>query len=270
MFQGEITGVGSRFIENGGKNFEIQCHNKLHRLTKVKKTQSFADMTYSDIISQIASDAGLQSDVDSIGSQMKFCMQRNKSDYDFLMEVARKYNCKVFMDENKLCFKILQGGGQDVVTVEWNKTLLDFRADLDSLPLATAVETRGWDPEKLESIVGSKTYSDINTTIGGSEVGNKTVNDTFGEFKQIVIDENIIDSESADNLALDLLTENSFNYVVGKSKMRGNPDVKVGNNISIQSVGTKFSGSYYVKSVNHQMSVEDGYTTSAVITRNAV
>lgn len=270
VLKGEITGLSTRILESGGRDFVIKGHSKLHRLVRAKKTQAFTEMSPSDIVEQLASDASLQTDVDSLGSASVFLMQRNMTDYDMVMAIAKKYNCNVWVEENKLCCKVVAAGGQEEAVLEWGKTLISFQVELDTSGLVTEVEVRGWDAETLEPIVGSKTHSDISTKIDGSDVGAKLVNDSFSAHKTVVMDDSVPDQATADQLALDLITENSFNYIIGKAKTAGNYDLSANKMVSLQGIGDRFSGLYAIKNARHFLSVNSGYTTYLTLVRNAL
>lgn len=270
IFKGEITGMSSKFVEGGGQNYLFKGHNKLHRLVRAKKTQAFTEMSPSDIIQQIASDAGLQADCDSLGSAAVFYMQRNMTDYDLIMDIAKSFNCNVWMEGDSMKVKVREGGGSEAAVIEWGKTIIEFQLELDTSQLVTEVEVRGWDAENLEAIVGSKTQSDISIKIDGSDVGGKLVNSKFGAHKTVVIDDSVPDQQAADKLALDLITENSFKYIVAKAKIKGDYNLTAHKVVAVQGLGDRFSGKYSIKNARHYLSVKSGYTTYLTLVRNAL
>ena len=219
IFKGEITAISPMFRLRSDTILVIKGHDQLHRLTRAKKSRSFSgNKKDSDIIKEIAGDAGLSSDIDNIGAAHLFTMQRNQTDYDYIMDIANRYNCKVWVKDKKLYFKKLQENSGEDVVLEWGKTLIEFNPNLDTTKLISEAEVRGWDKDKAEAVVGTKKVSNITLKIGGNKLGGAVVEEKFGAAKMIHIDENIKDKSSADQAALDILTENSMNYITASGK----------------------------------------------------
>ena len=268
LFNGEITKLSPEFKQNSDGVLIINGSNHLHRLLRAKKTRSFTEMTDSDIIKEIASDSGLKDDIEDVGSEHLFTMQRNQTDYDYLMTMTNKYNCKAWAKDKTLFFKKLEKNSGEDIVVEWGKTLLEFYPVIDTINLMTESEVRGWDNEKAEVIIGNSTIDDITIKVGGDDLGAKMVKDNFGEMKNLSVDENIIDQKNADKAALDIITKNSMGYIMSSGKSEGNNKIRAGMIIQINEVGGKFSGKYYVNTVIHVLSTPRGYSTYFNVTRN--
>jgi len=267
---GEVTSLTPMYRKHADDILVVKGHNHLHRLARAKKTRSFSEKTDSEIVKQIADDAGLQSEIDDVGASHLFTAQRNQTDYDYIMNMAKKFNCKVWAKEEKLFFKKLEENSGEDVVVEWGKTLVEFYPVLDSTQLITAVEVRGWDKDKIEVITGQATLDDIELKIGGDKIGSNDVKDNFKEEKMIYIDENIVDKDGADKIALDMITDNSLKYITATGRCEGNNKIRSGMIIQVNEVGSRFTGKYYVNSVKHVLSPELGYSTFFELSRNAV
>lgn len=270
IFKGEITGLTPCFKKNQTDTLTIKGYSKLHRLVRAKKTNSFTEMSDSDIVEQIANDAGLSPDIENVGSERLFTMQSNQTDYEYIMEMARKFNYKVWIEDGNLCFKSQIQGSGDSVVLEWGKTLIEFQPELNTIGLVSEVEVRGWDDENVQAITGTATSDSITDLVGGQDSGAKIVNDNFGAAKMAILDTNIIDQNSADQAALDYLTKNSMNYIRATGRCQGNKSIRAGMTIQINDVGGKFSGEYFVYSARHVLSMSQGYSTYFELARNAV
>ena len=62
-------------------------------------------MTDSQIAKQIASEMGLQADVDSTSQKFDYVFQNNQSNLNFLKQRAKRIDYEVEVAENKLIFK---------------------------------------------------------------------------------------------------------------------------------------------------------------------
>ena len=268
LMNGEITTISPVFKKGADNVLIIQGENYLHRLVRAKKTRSFTEMTDTDIIKQIADEAELSGDIEDVGSEHLFTMQKDQTDYDYLMEMAGKYDCKVWGQDEKLFFKKLEKDSGEDIVVEWGKTLLEFYPCLDTRGLITDVEVRGWDDKKSEAIIGTAAYNDITLKIGEDDLGASIVKDNFGDTKRIFVDQSIIDQKGADQDALDIITNNSMKYIMASGRCEGNNKIRAGGVIQINEVGGKFSGKYYINSVTHILSISAGYSTFFKLSRN--
>lgn len=270
VFCGEITGVNPQFRENSDDLLVVKAKNKLHRLARGKKTCSFSEVTDADIIKEIVSAAQLDDDIDDIGqTQHIFTMQRNQTDYEYISMLARKHGCKIYIKNDTFYFKKADTAEEEEVIIEWGKTLLEFNVQSDTSEQLSSVEVRGWDNENGEAIVGTAELGDIKTPFGGEKTGGALVDEFFDGAKMILIDENVIDQQSADELAKDILNGNSMNYVTGSGKCEGNHKIKVGTIIELKELGGKFSGKYFVNSLKHVFNTNSGFITHFTVSRNA-
>jgi len=268
VFAGDVVGINPQYRQNSDDLLIVKGKNALHRLVRAKKIFSFSEMTDTDIVKQIAGDAGLGDDIDDIGVQHVFTMQRNLTDYEYVGQIARKYNCKLYIKDNTLYMKHAADAEAGDVVLEWGKSLLEFNVTSDTTNIVTEVEVRGWDNEKGEAIVGTAAIADVRKPFDGDTIGGTIVNDNFGAAKMILIDENVIDQDSADALALEVLTGNSMNYITGTAKTEGNNKLKVGTIVELKELGTRFSGKYFVNSIEHVFNAGSGYVTYFNVSRN--
>ncbi|WP_028973404.1 phage late control D family protein [Spirochaeta cellobiosiphila] len=266
---GDVVSVCGELKKNTTAMTIIKGRNSLHRLKTGLKTKVFSETTITDIISQVASDAGLSVDVDEVGGETLFWVQRNQSDYDMIMSLASQYNCSVWGDGETLYFKQQTESTEDVV-LEWGKTLLEFSCVNDVQQLVTEVEVIGWDSQTGTSVLGTASLDDITQLVGGEELGGHIVEDNFGPRKVVLNDHSAIDQDTADSLAMEYLTRNSFNYVRAHGKCEGDYRIKAGIEIEIVGVGDKFAGTYLVEEVNHILQSQTGYRTSFTLRRNKV
>jgi phage protein D len=266
---GEVTGINPQFRMNSDDLVVVKGCNLVHRLLRGKKTRSFNEMTDVDIIKQIADEGSVKVDVSDIGIDHLFTMQHNQTNYDYLAAMVRKYDCKMYVKDEKLSIKKIGDESSDEVIVEWGKTLLEFNVQADTSTLLSEVEVRGWDNEKGEVITGTAKTSDLKKTFDKNTFGGDIVKKNFGDAKMIVVDNAITDQNSADALSLDIISNNSSSYVRGTGKAEGNNKIHAGMLIELKELGTRFSGKYFVESTRHVLDVSSGYNTYFTVSRNA-
>jgi len=268
IMSGEVTKIEFDFEKNSDLTFTIKGQNDLHRLRRAIKNRSFSDKSDKEIIEEMAGDASLSKDIGEIGKKNKFTTQTNQTDYDFIMDLANMYGCKVWAKEGKLYVKKLESSSDDIV-LEWGKTLHAFHPVLDSEKIFTEVEVIGWNHDKNESVKGTAKPGDITAKIGGDNIGANAVKENIAEAKTTVRDTSVPDTDTADKVALGILTSNSMKYMTATGKCEGNNKIHAGMVIKINEVGSRFSGKYYVNSVKHVLTANEGYSTYFELSRNA-
>lgn len=268
VFTGEITALNSQIRRNADNILIVKGYNSLLRLNRGKVTKAFLEMNDVDILTEIAGASGLGTDIEAIGTDRLFSTQYNETNMDYLLKMAKKYDCRIWVEEGTLMFKkVLIGDSADII-LETGKTLLDFYPVLDTSNLLTGVEVRAWDNEAGEFILGTALAGDITNIIGGSITGNSLVDENFGPRIEQITDTTVLDASSADAMALDILTQNSMNFIKGTGSCEGDYNLFPGSMIELKEVGGPFEGKYYVVGVRHIFNSSTGYTTSFEVVRN--
>jgi phage protein D len=94
----------------------------------------------------------------------------------------------------------------------------------------------------------------------GSRGGESTIEQSFNQRKEIVVDRPIHSKKEAETLALETLERISKDMVKGTGSTVGLPDLRAGSVVMMGGLGTRFSGRYFVTSTTHAIS-DSGYTT---------
>ncbi|MCP4218395.1 MAG: phage late control D family protein, partial [bacterium] len=262
IFKGEITGVELSFRKNKTPIYSIKGHSLMHRLNSSKTTEAYADMTVGDIVDQIAANADLTADKENLPDEHLFTFRERKTDFEYLLEIAERYDCLMWEEDGTLIFKRPEVKQSEDLVLEYGKTLIEFCPERRTGLMISEVEVRGWDPAKIEKIRGSATLDDVDST------GGEIVDEFFGGAKEIVIDPQVIDINSADMLAVDHLARNAREFMQGYGTARGDVNIKAGAIIKLEALGEKFSQTYMVLDTKHVLIPDEGYLTHFDIISN--
>ncbi|MBN2532393.1 MAG: phage late control D family protein [Spirochaetales bacterium] len=260
LMVGEITGIKSHYKKNEATRVTISGQNLLHRLKRFKRTQAFSEITVKDIITEIADGAGLKAQVDALSYEHSFTLQREMTDFEYLLFLSDRYDCYFSVNNTDLTFKRIQLNAAEDLVLEYGKTLLEFYPEADTSKIVSEMEVLTWDPAKHEGISGKVTFQDINAK------GGNIVDDQFGGAPSVYIDAYVLDQNGADQRATDLLARNNRDYVTGRGTTFGNPVIRAGTIIKVEGLGNKFSGKYFILSAMQQLIPLQGYTTSFTFT----
>lgn len=164
IFKGEVVGIEPVWDATGSSRVVIRAFNKLHRLTRGRKTRTFEKMTDSDIASRIAEENALGFGRDFMAEASRphdHVFQNNQTDLEFLRTRAARLGFDVWVDDSTLYFQ--RDGVKESVSLGLGCTakpgvsttgLRTFHPRLSSAGMVSAVTVRGWDPQKKEEIVG--------------------------------------------------------------------------------------------------------------------
>lgn len=278
LFLGEVVGLEPVFDVGGESKILVRAFNKLHRLTRAKKSRTFQDMTDNDIVQKIAGEYGLTAEMSgSVHLKYKHVYQNDISDLEFLHKRARRINYELFVrDRDKLVWRERDLADDSGIELKWGKdaggaefSLQIFRPRLSTASQVKEVYVRGWDSLKSQTIVGeAKSLKTKMGSVGGADAAKD-----FGEAKA-TYEMALYSKEEADAAAKSLLEDHGLSFIVGEGQCKGHPQIKAGKVVSIKCEDKRFDGKYYLTGVSHRYShkqggPQGGYLTMIRFRRNA-
>ncbi len=258
IFTGEIAAIEARFSNELSSTTIIRAYDRAHRLHRKQKTRSWNNTKDSDIVSAIAGEHGLQADVAATTLMHPYVLCDNKTDFEFIAELARRNGFAFLVDNRTLKFKKLGTFG-DGPTLKWGETLREFRPVLSVASQPGEIVVRGWDPKTKRAVVGQSSSSYLQASAGVGR-GNELAQKAFGKASVTVADHPVATQAEADSLASGLITQLWSTDVKGEGIAFGNGNIRPGYSVTLQGLGTRFSGKYYVTSARHVIDA-DGYVT---------
>ncbi len=260
VIDGEITAIEVEFTEKSQAPIIIRGYDKSHRLHRGRYNRSFQNMTDSDIVTQIAQEAGLTATVDATGGPygygsddpMGYVFQENQTNMEFLQERAAINGFELFVQSNKLYFRKPSSAGS--ITLTWLLNLFSFSVRVSASDQVSSVQVRAWNYQTKQALIGNKTTSST-SVITSNDYGKGTAKATAftGSPTAIIVDRPMFAQAQVDNIAQSLLDELGGEYVFADAKADGNPLICPGKTIALASLG-KYSGSYYVTETRHLLS----------------
>jgi phage protein D len=151
---GEITSVEPDYPYGSAPVVVLRGYDRAHRLHRGKKTRSFVQMTDSDIVTKITREYGLKPDVDNTTEVYEYILQNNQSDFEFVMERARRLGFSFLVDDRTLLFKKPGSTPADTVELEYGDTLRMFKPRMTTASQFKEVVVKGWDPTNKRDIIG--------------------------------------------------------------------------------------------------------------------
>jgi uncharacterized protein involved in type VI secretion and phage assembly len=255
---GEVTSIEVDYDVLGSRAV-VRGYDLLHRLAAGRKTRTFQNMTYSDIVIQIADEADILYAVVDSGAAIDHVMQANQSDLDFLYGLARKVGFDLTMDEDTLLFRRptesleAPGPGDHASTnpaqLVWNHTLLEFRARMSAVAQVSEVRVRGWDVKAKKAIVGQATITASNARVSKSAT---QLAEAVGAQTMVVVDRPVADQRAADDVAKAIAEQVGSAAFEATGVAIGSPALHAGTAVSISGVDEALVGDWVVSAARHE------------------
>lgn len=267
MMTCEITSLDCTF---GDSCFmDIRGYDRLHRLRFGTMRRSFKNMKDSDIASSIASEISLTADAKDTGTVHPYVFQNNQSNYEFLIDRARRIGYEILVDDKTFIFRKSQEDKSPEVTLEYGKDLQSFSVQIKTLTEGSKVEVRGWNVKDKEGISSTASKGSEKTKMSGKESGYEMSEKAFLASSVSIVDDVVLDSKDAEDIAKAKYNMMLKEFLTGEGECTGNPKIRAGKTIEIKGVGDRLSGTYYVVSTVH--SINQGvYMTTFRVRRTGV
>ena len=269
IFVGEITsfGLDLSFLAPGDPACTvIRGYNKSHRLHRNRHSQTYIQSKYSDVVTKVAREAGIQLEVDTTSEVHDYILQYNETDWEFLWRLARSVGYELYSDAGKLCFKRPRQQRGEAVRLQWGSTLKQFKVSASTVFQTSEVVVRSWDIKEKKEIVGKATSGEGRPAIGDGRSGSAQAEKAFGEAKLTVVDRPVHTQTEADTIAQSLADAMAGDFIIAEGVTeRGMSNLLPRVSVKIDGLGKQFSGDYYVTATTHRFTGQEGYTTSFVV-----
>jgi len=272
LIKGEVTGFEAEYDATRLRTI-LRGYDLSHRLHRGRNTQTYKNVTDSDIARQVAGNASLPiGNIDSTSVTYDHVSQANQSDWDFLKSRAREIGYEMGMDDGQFYFRqpvqssnAPQNGDYDSHTdplqLVFGDDLIEFRPRVTSAEQVSTVNVRGWDPDQKQAVVGSASAGTVAATLQDDP---NSLAGIFGGPTFTVVDRPLPQQPMADGVASSAAEIIGGAFAEADGTALGNPKLKAGSTVSIGVVGDSFEGQYTLSGARHVFG-PGGYRTHFVI-----
>ena len=264
LIKGEITAWEPDFSSQGNTALLIRGYDKSHRLHRGRKTRTFLKQKDDALVRTIAGEVGLSPQVDATTVTFDYVLQNNQTNMEFLQARANRIGYQVYSAEGKLYFKKGEASLGEGPQLALGETLHQFRPSFSAVHQADKLVVKGWDAKGKQTITAEKTPNSSLNQGGMLKTGGDYAA-VFGSAENVVTDQPVFSPDEATALATGLGNDINRDFVEAEGVCRGHPGVKPGWTVTIDNVGKRFKGKYFVTAATHVYS-GDGYQTSFSIT----
>ena len=262
LFEGKITALEARFPEGSAPTIVALAEDRFQDLRMTRRTRTFADVTDSDVIGQVAQGHGLTPDVTVNGPRHKVVVQLNQSDLAFLRERARAVDAELAMTGSGISVKPRTSRGAGApLELSHGRDLREFRVMADLAGQRTEMKVSGWDVSGKQALVERAGESALGAELRGGDGGASVLSRAFGQRGEAVANSIPLTSGEARARAEALFRHQARRFVVGQGVCQSSAKLRVGATVRFAKLGPLFDGDYYLCEVRHRFDGELGLRT---------
>jgi phage protein D len=273
VFRGKISALEGQFLPEQTPQIVVLAEDSAQAMRQTRRSRTFEDVSDADVFEQIASDHGLQTDIDIPTITYPVIAQLNQSDLAFVRERARRLAAEVWIDDGTLHVKGRSArADNDDMILQFNSGLLAFTVIADTANQPTQVVVSGWDVQAKDGLTSAADDSLLTQELNGDDSGASIVQQAFGERRDRIVRQVPLTLDEAQALAEASFRAQARQFVVGTGVARGDARIRVGRQLTLRGLGPLFSGQYYLSEVTHlfHRGPGGGYTTEFVAERPGV
>ena len=194
--------------------------------------------------------------------------QASYTDYGYIMYLAGKYGKTVYCQGNTVHVKTEITPTDDDVVLERGKTIISARTKTDLAAQLSAVTATGWNMRKCSGFTATATMKDVPLKIGGEYCWEDNAKGYDSHKVWQLSSSSFTDEKDAMEVARSVLLGRSLQFQSCEAKTEGNSRIRPGNRLTVKYLGRHSDGEYLVQSVEHSLSVQEGYFTTCHLKRN--
>ncbi|MGH9070727.1 MAG: VgrG-related protein [Acidimicrobiales bacterium] len=271
VFVGEVNALEAHYDSLGARTV-VRAYDKTNRMMRGRKTKAWVQMSYSDIISSIASAAGVPTGkVDSTTPVYTQVSQANVEDWNFCRYLADQVGYRLAVVGGKLeLTKPVKPSKGETPNEDSTDPLSYCPGDAGLVRLRTVVSSAGqvaqssatgWDPKAKAAVTGQQSaaaYSASTSLTPSSLAG------TFGAAPFEASWSALSDTASATALAAAASGEIAGAYAEVEAEVEGNPKLLPGVVVQLGGIGP-LSGAYCLSATRHVYYPHVAYRTEFVV-----
>ena len=270
---GEVTAL-ERDADASGIRTVARGYDLSYRLSRGRRTRTFADVTDADIVRRIAGEAGIGlGEVADDGPSYPHVAQMNLPDWEFLRGRAHETGHELAIDGEKLVWHKPDAShtapppGDDPsapaqpLQLMLGGNLRRFRPRVTAAAQVGQVQVRGWDPVAKQAVTGVAQAATASAAVG---VGPGELAGTFTPPPHVVVDYAVTSQSEADALAAAVAEQIACSHAEADGMALGDPRLTPGTAVSVGCVGWPHDGSYVLTTARHVYD-RTGYHTAFTV-----
>lgn len=261
LFSGEVTALEERYGE-GAPQLVVLLQDKLHRLARRRNSRVFEDQSPDDIVSNIAADAGLDSDI-QVSSLVADFHQLNESDLAFLSRLLGNFGVALRLEGDVLRARA-EAADPEPVALSAQDSVLSARLIADLNHQYGATKVLGFSAANDEAV------DERSDALSPAPQGS-TAADTLGELgwpaDELVAQPFPRSRAEAEAFARAHFARGAGRFISGELRCQAEPELRSGREIELSGVSARLTGRYRVVHCAHRFDAVAGFETHLKVNR---
>jgi phage protein D len=267
IFEGRVMGLEARYPQTRPPELVVLAEDRFQDLRMTRRTRSFEDVSDDDVISQIASQHSLRTDIDINGPSYRVLTQVNQSDLAFLRERARAIDAEVWIVDDTLRAQARGRRQTGELSLTLGRGLIEFSVLADLAQQSSSLTVSGWDVSAKEAIEYEAGEAAISSELNGDQSGGSLLEEAIAPRAERLVHMVPLTGEEAQNLAEANYRRVARRFVTGRGMAEGDGNIRVGAHITLTGLGAMFNGEYYVTEARHTFDGQRGFRTHFAVER---
>jgi uncharacterized protein len=259
IFRGKITAIEGRYPKKNPPELHVLAEDMLQAARMARRSKTYENARIGDIARTVASQLGLSPVItgfdDSVGTQV----QLNESDLAFLRRLLHRYDGDLQVVAREMHVAPRSQVQRNTLELEMHSQLQEVRVVADLAHQVTNVTCTGWDVGQGQRIRTSS--QGVHSAPGSGRKGSDVLPDAIGKRSEHIGHVAVSNQSEAQALADSSFDQRARQFLVATGTSEGNAALRVGTNLKLKGLGSRFSNTYYVTYTCHRYNTDDGYVT---------
>jgi phage protein D len=267
LFTGKISALEARYPNGNSPSLVVLAEDRFQDLRMTRRTRTFAEVSDSDVFSQIAGDHGLTPSVGVSGPTHRVLAQVNQSDLAFMRERARALDAELWISGSTLNVQPRSARGGTTVKLTYGNELRELRVLADLATQTTSFEITGWDVSGKQAVKEQADDSVVGSELAGGDSGPSILKLAFGDRKDALANAVPLTSAEAHARAEAMLKHRARRFLVGHGVAETKAELQVGATVTLAGLGPLFDGDFYLAATEIVFDGAQGMRTELEIER---
>jgi len=246
LFEGRIMAIEGRFPQLAPPTLVLRVDDKLQDLRMTRRTRCFESISDADLVQRIASDHGLQADVNLPGPTWPLVVQANESDLAFLRRRALVADADLMLIDGKLTAQARAARRSPPLRLTQGAALRRFNVAADLAHQRTELTCAGWDVASKQAVAVPATSSAVASEASGGDSGPQLLQSAIGARKDLVGHRVPFDDAGARAEAEAHLRVLARRFLRGRGETEADTRLRAGGTVELDGLGPLFDGVYGV------------------------